>query len=791
MELENELKVDRFDIDTARPLRRIFEPSVLIFLFLFLAAFLVFFRGFFFQGGVFFERDGAILEIPTRQLASSLLREGNFALWTDAHGNGQPFLANPKNAVCYPSTWLYLVLPFFTAFRWHYLVHVIIGWLGFFGLLRFFRLCRPPALLGASLFVFSGIYLSNFEFYNHVAAFAWMPWILLLAFSTSFSGVKKAAALGILWALQFLAGTPEAVVITLIIALVQSFFLPGKAGKRIAAALAGLVLGAAISAVQYLPAMEILGRTDRAPAEMSLWPLELIQLLNVPFPDIMGADRGPGAADFWSGHLFDKGAPLYYSFYLGGAGLLLILFGFGMKTKRVGRGWRWLFLIFFLMASGRYFPLNPLLARVPFLSSIRYPVKFMMGAMFVAGIIAAEFFDDYFFRPKIDFKRIRKGWLAGLGATAAITALVPVLSRVLGTLFVVQDERFLASIRRSIYAGLAVLSASLVLMGAFGLAKKRRWIYAALFALLALADPIVRNHGINPVVPESFYDPPSLLSEIGPPVTVYRQEVLPDDLRVRLGDGRLAQDFIRQTLYPFSGISSGARYVFNRDFFGLYPKELRQLRESSNRWPEDLYIKYLRSVGAEYLIGPSPFRSLPAETRTVSGLSVSVQKIGPSQRFPYLVRTAVAAKTDAEKQTAFAAPDFDPETAAIVDAPVAGLTGEPKAEAGEVTAVLENQGRGIYRVKTAGPAIIVFRGNGGPGWKAKVDGRPAPVINVNFGGKGVFLPEGASRVEIRYLPASFLLGAAVSGLGILAAFGMLIATRTRRIRTARPYNKPA
>ncbi|MHB8056224.1 MAG: hypothetical protein ACYDH3_13345, partial [Candidatus Aminicenantales bacterium] len=106
--MESEKTADRFVLDAARPLRRLFDAADLIFLVLFLAAFLFLFRGFFFQGGAFFERDGTVLEIPTRQLTVPLLREGNFALWTDAHGNGQPFLANPKNAVCYPGTWLYL-----------------------------------------------------------------------------------------------------------------------------------------------------------------------------------------------------------------------------------------------------------------------------------------------------------------------------------------------------------------------------------------------------------------------------------------------------------------------------------------------------------------------------------------------------------------------------------------------------------------------------------------------------------------------------------------------------------
>jgi len=788
---DNEFKADRHETDLSRPLGRLFDPPDLIFIILFLAAFLFLFRGFFFKGGVFFERDGTLLEIPTRQQAAALLREGNFALWTDGHGNGQPFLANPKNAVCYPTTWLYLLLPFFTAFRWHYLLHTLIGWIGFYGLLRFFRLCKPPSFLGASLFVFSGIFLSNFEFYNHVAAFAWTPWILLFSFSDSFAGFKKTAVLGVLWALQLLAGTPEAVIITLVLVLVQAFFLPGKSLKRAAAVCLALVLGVFLSAVQYLPALETLSRTERSPSETSLWPLELIQLLNVPFPGVMGADRGPGPADFWSGHLFDKGAPLYYSFYLGSAGLLLFLFGFAVKTNRAGRGWRWLFLIFLLMASGRYFPLNEILIRVPFLSSIRYPVKYMMGAMFVAAIVAAGFFDDFLFRKRLPFKRIKTGWLAGLGAIAALTALVPFLSRILCGIFVIRDERLTAALKSSFYAGLAVASVSLILWGAVGLGKKNTGIFTALFLLLAVADPLIRNRDINPVVPESFFAPPALLAETGRPMTLYRQEVLPDDLRIRLGDGKRAQNFVRQSLYPFSAISNGVRYVFNRDFFGLYPKEQRELRAAANRWSDKIFLKYLQSIGGDYLIGPNPLKGLPFETRTVEGFSLAVQRIPDAQSFPYFAGKAIVAQTPAEKEKAFAAPDFDPRSAAIVDAPVSGLADPAAGIEGETIPILERQGRAVYRMKTAAASLAVFRGNWDPGWKGRIDGKPALVLKVNLGLKGVFLPAGTHEVEIRYLPGSVLLGAAVSGLTILSLWTAGLVFRIRSKRPGKAGRKPA
>src|SRR4030065_1400622 len=91
----------------------------LFFFALFVALFLLVFREFFFTNRVFFERDTTVVEAPVKKLTVQLLKEGNFALWTDAHGNGQPVLAPPKNAVFYPTTLLHLILPVFTVLTLH------------------------------------------------------------------------------------------------------------------------------------------------------------------------------------------------------------------------------------------------------------------------------------------------------------------------------------------------------------------------------------------------------------------------------------------------------------------------------------------------------------------------------------------------------------------------------------------------------------------------------------------------------------------------------------------------
>jgi hypothetical protein len=493
--------------------------------------------------------------------------------------------------------------------------------------------------------------------------------------------------------------------------------------------------------------------------------------------------------------------------------------------------------LFFLMANGRYFPLNEILVRVPILSSIRYPVKYMMGVLLALALIAAAFYDDYFVKKRIGFQRIRRGVIVFLGIGTAVFLLVPSLGRLLADLFVIRNAEALASVRNSLYTGLAVLAAAVLILGLSGLKKIRIWIPASLFALLALADPIFHNGRINPTVFESFFDEPEILRGLEMPATIYRQEILPDDLRIRLGDGRKAQNFIRQSLYPFSAMNDGLRYVFNRDFFGLYPNDQGEIRKASSNWTEAQLLKYLRSLGCEYLLGPNPLKSVPSETRTFEGFPLALQVIGTGRTFPYLVQAAVVGVGKDEKWKLFAADDFDPFATAIVENEIPGVTdptaagagvlARPPAPAGapgfvwgsasaalspaftsrvsapgfargsasaakarpsarrgtgELAVIYETQGRAAYRARTAAPAILVFRGNWAPGWRARIDGIKAPVLKVNLGLKGVRIPEGAHSVEIRYLPGGFVLGAVITGLTLLVllAAGGIIALSSKK-----------
>jgi len=763
----------------------------LFFFALFIVLFLLVFREFFFTNRVFYERDSTVVEVPVRKLTVQLLREGDFALWTDALGNGQPFMANPKNAVFYPTTWLYLFLPLFTAFKLHYLLHALLGWLGLYALCRSYSLSRKASFLGASIFAFSGMHLSSFEFYNHTAAVAWMPWILLLLHRNSPRGGPRFLLLAVLWTLMILAGAPEFILMTLLLAACQSFFEAGRWKREIALCLLSLLLAASISAVQVIPSMELLGRTERkAPAVQ--WPLELIQLANLPFPHFLGNDREPGHNDFWGWHLFDKKLPLYYSFYMG-VGTLLLLF-FGLRKPRDRRR-KLLFLalfLFFLLSCGRYSPFFALYRFVPLLSSIRYPVKFFLGSVFCMSILAAFGYEDV-----TDVRGPRRKAAFFLAAGSGLGLLLfllfgrPVIAALNG-LFVIDKEASLRELGRSIGTGLVLLTVYALIVLFLRASKNRARVAAWLLMAAAVLDPAYHNRYVNPTVEASFYDRATLPGGLKPPLAVYRDEFYSPFLKETIGDNLKLLRFFRKTLYPFTALGDGVRYVFNWDFYGTCPRRYLYMRDALKKMPPASQLKILRYVGCAAHIGQEPLFSRDGGQRLqVEGVTVRLERIAEKGASPFVAFRSVKAAGERDKLGIFTRAGFDPYEEVILDGdpdPAEPPSG-PALRPGPVTVREETQGRGLYSVDMPRDGIMVLPGNHDPGWRAWIDGKKSAVFEANIFSKAVAVPAGRHEVILRYRPASFSRGAAVSLASVFLALcgWMVFSVRpTRRDRPSSP-----
>src|SRR5688572_27650530 len=98
-----------------------FFPLVLIALLattLFLAPFL--------KLEVFSLRDHFDYFQPLRHFTAEELKEGRLPFWNPYSASGEPWLANPQTGVFYPPAWMFLLLPFATAYMLFLLFHLVL-----------------------------------------------------------------------------------------------------------------------------------------------------------------------------------------------------------------------------------------------------------------------------------------------------------------------------------------------------------------------------------------------------------------------------------------------------------------------------------------------------------------------------------------------------------------------------------------------------------------------------------------------------------------------------------------
>jgi hypothetical protein len=149
----------------------------------------------------------------------------------------------------------------------------------------------------------------------------------------------------------------------------------------------------------------------------------------------------------------------------------------------------------------------------------------------------------------------------------------------------------------------------------------------------------------------------------------------------------------------------------------------------------------------------------------------------------------VAGKTQA--LDAVTAPSFDPTRSAIVEKPVPGLTAYPPPyPVGRATLTHYGSESLTIHARSAAPGLVVLSDTWFPGWKATVDGRPAPIARVDYFMRGVRIAAGDHVVTMRYRPASVRIGWIVTLLALavwlgLLAYGLKLHTRIARARYSR------
>ncbi len=202
------------------------SPDLLAVLaFLFLSLF--FFYDLLGERFLLMERDLGPYFIPPRFFWVESLKNGDFPFWNPYQFSGQPFFANPQNAILYPLNGLFFLLPFDMAFNTVILLHFFLGGLFTYLFLKDLKVNSTGALISGLIFMLSGYLLSVHSLLTILLSSAWTP-LIMMFFRRAIhgQGFKNEILTAILITISFLGGGIEIVYGNFFVLFIMVIFSP-------------------------------------------------------------------------------------------------------------------------------------------------------------------------------------------------------------------------------------------------------------------------------------------------------------------------------------------------------------------------------------------------------------------------------------------------------------------------------------------------------------------------------------------------------------------------------------
>ncbi len=685
-----------------------------------LAGVLVFFRRVLLSRKFVIPFDLPDYHLPLAHYAARSLGMGVLPLWDPYTYCGLPFYANPQAQVFYPPAWIVFALANLLGFdkllrllQWEIGMHVFIGGVGAYLLLRRLGVDRMAAVFAGTIYQLGGFFAAQTQHLGAVCGAAWLPFAWLAVIGVCEKPCRRrTAALAAVLALALLAGFPAMTIVVMasswLLALALAAWRQASFRALIAVSLAS-AWSLPLAAVQLLPTME-------------LAPLSVARL-RWQWSDDAGGVPWQGLVSLVAPNYFDLFAPSRYKLpwnptflylYCGLAAVALALAALARRDRRVGP-MAIVTLAAGLAMMGGTTPVGRTVLQVlpPALKSPLYPEFF--SAAFVLGVAS----------------------LAALGAARWITRRGPGWG-----------------------AALIVLTiADLVWTG-----SNRFW------NTQTVADAAPATERTFEGSAETLAGVRRLVSQNSPPARV----------DVRDDSGNWAR---HAPLMRIPTANGDDPLVISRSL------GVRRLFAAGNPWERYHQVSRLDSpvldlLNVRYLLTYAPDatpRIQHPKFRLAANLPgrQAYENLAALPRF-FLVGETRRAGSAEEALEMLGSPGFDPRRVAVVE-DAAALTGV----AGSVRVEHYSASRLALETEAAAPSFLVTSETWYPGWRAVIDGRDQPLVMTNGAFRGLAVPAGRHRVEIRFAPAILWWGAALSAAGCLLLGWALTTRATSRAAESR------
>ncbi len=688
--------------------------------------------------------------LPIWDYVARWLRHGIFPLWDTQVMAGDPILSEAQYGLLNPLNWpLFLLSPI--PERLPLLRVAFSFWLAATGLYLYlrrsphWRLGREAALTGAMAYAFSQPFVIHLGHPHILDVMAWLPWLLWGmdgAMRRSTAILPAALALTML----LLGGHGQAILYALMVATAYGLYFgamerhPLRSWARLALV---ALLGGALAMPVILPALERMPMTLRAivPADQrhgyEFQPQMWLDFLNPDF-------HGQGWR-FW--------APWerVESGYVGASALALAVLGVmgGLTARRRRAGVAFLLGLIplaLLFALGWHGPLYPRLAHLPFFDAtwktgrILYVVSFALAGLAAVGV------DEV----------IRRRAPATLWACLVAIAGFSLLAAAPHFAQAAPD----ATTQQAALQALRFAALMLLITATLGAAGRGRFGAGARQALLLLiaAELIAVGALAETEAPVPAQPHPGALAFLQADPGWFRVDI---DLAA-LNRWTVAE-LLREGFEVPQGTGDPMEVFLYDQFYWSIP------RKDSPAY---------RLLGIKYIVMPKGAMPGGADIWPVYTDDPTVELHLNTKALPraWLVyRTEVVGTFEAARALVFD-PAFDPATVAVLEEGP-HLEGEGRGTIG-VAAYTPN--RILFDVESDREALLVLSDLAYPGWEARIDGEPAHILRTDTIFRGLLVPPGSHRVEMRYAPRSFRFGLTAAAMALL-----LLGYAARRRREVR------
>jgi hypothetical protein len=682
--------------------------------------------------------DFRALFIALRGGLQQTLRAGALPLWQRGIFAGYPILGDIQPQLFNPLTWLTMPLDPARGVTVQSLLELCLCAVGMAFWMRQRGLRRLESVFAAVAFALSlkeTVHLHHWTFASSTCAWPWM-----LAGLDGFAATRKRRFF-VLAALascgSWLGASPQMAYFGGALAGAYSLLLARQAGWRIVLA---VPLGVALAAPLLLPVAELSGLGPRGAG------------ITYNFAASWSwTDRSVWAAmvlpRVWGGRPNFNG-PLNYWELQGYFGLLPMALALAAPLKRRGL---WLFAavtvlcLWFSFGDHAWLGLHRLAVEVlPGYGGFRNPTRALMLGMFCVAVLAAEGLARLRDQPAARFSAL--GGLAALSVAVAFWVASP------------PPRAQLAELRAD-----ALVAAAILLVGA-ALVFRRRALF--LLVPLLLVDLAVQT-----------WDSP----EVGPAAS--EGHVLDEILRFT----PRAPKPRRVTVLLDWGEGNNATYAAGLEgVTGYGPTPIQRVLTL-------LHATYTGRIRPPQPLDDDPnFPRLNVDSDLAGLFASPFAVLKGDEPYEKLRLRGTRALPRVYWVGAFEAADDEHVTAALHRAalgnqavlaePLDWPSGDPSGplEAGQIE-VHTNHLKATVRAPRDGLAVVLDPFY--PGWTARVDGVPAPLVRANFAFEAVPVKAGLHTIELSYFPDRLLPGLGIALLALALLFVLLRKETMRRVDT--------